>query len=77
MSSQERQWIIGFQNIDLSFNIICFCGVNLFSIRNVLPVVLKKKHTSVTLNLNLAATEARDWGDTETTMTFHPSTVPS
>ena len=25
----------GFQKIDLSFNIICFCAVNLFSIRNV------------------------------------------
>ena len=64
----------GFQNIDLSFNIPCFCAVNLFSIRNV---KFLKRHTSATLNLNLAATEARDWGDTETTMTFCPSTVPS
>ena len=33
--------------------------------------------TSVMFNRNFAATEARDWGDTETTISFCPSGLPS
>ena len=44
------------------------------SLKNVLP---HNWLTSVTSNLNFPATETRDCGDTETTITFCPSDFPS